>query len=146
MERVEQTALGDQLPIEDLQYLFERKQMSLAICFGPYARDQTHSGSDIDLAVEFTDKRPGDDSYNDVLFEVYEAVSEVLGTDEVDLLDIHSLPGSLTRTVLSDGILVYGDMNRVETLREHHSKKDRQQQSPQERLDNAIERINEHLA
>ncbi|WP_302081621.1 type VII toxin-antitoxin system MntA family adenylyltransferase antitoxin [Salinibaculum rarum] len=146
MERVEETDLRQRLPVDTLQQLFEERQIRLAICFGSYATGRTHSQSDIDLAVEFEDIRPGDDSYNETFFSVYEAVSTTLETDDVDLLDIHSLSGSLARAVLTDGILVYGNSERVEILREQFTVDDTEQRSPRERLDTAIERIDEHLA
>ncbi|MEF8786195.1 MAG: nucleotidyltransferase domain-containing protein [Haloarculaceae archaeon] len=146
MERVEETDLGQRLPVDTLQQLFEEQQVRLAICFGSYASGRTHSQSDIDLALEFEDVRPGDDSYNDTFFRVYEAVSTALETDDVDLLDIHSLSGSLAQTVLTDGILIYGNAERVEALREQLIVEETEQQSPRDRLDTAIERIDEHLA
>jgi predicted nucleotidyltransferase len=146
MKEVGEVELGKRLPIEQLQQLFDERQVSLAICFGSYATGETHSRSDIDFAIEFAKLRPGDESYNDQFFEVYGALSQELDTDDVDLLDIHSLSGSLARTVLTDGILVYGDIERVEHLREQLVKSGGEQRSPGERLDAAIERIDDHLA
>lgn len=146
MERAEQTTLGERLPIEDLQSLFENQQVSVAICFGSHVRGQEHNDSDIDIAIEFADTRPGEDSYNDTFFRMYEAVSEVIATDDVDLVDVHSLSGSLARAVFSEGVLLYGDRDRVETLRDQYIEGDGARRSPRERLDDAIEQIDEHLA
>jgi len=144
MDRVENTTLDTRLPVADLQNLFREQQVRLAICFGSVAGGKEHVRSDIDLAVEFEELRPGDDGYNDRFFELYRTVSETLGTDDVDLLDVHSLSDSLARTVLSDGVLVHGDLDRVETVRKRFT--DHEETAPDERLDSAIERIDEYFA
>jgi predicted nucleotidyltransferase len=145
MEEVERTGLPDRLPITELQKAFDQKPVRLAICFGSYVSGETHATSDIDIAVEFEKLEPGDSGYNDVFFEVYEAVSQALGTDTVDLLDIHSLSNSLARSVLTNGVLVYGDIDRVEPLQEQRLS-ETNERSPRDRLDHAIERIDSHLA
>lgn len=104
-----------------------------------------HTTSDIDFAVELDGLQPGDDGYNAVFFELYESISEVLESDSIDLLDVHSLSGSLARTVLTDGRLVDGELDRVESLRKELSDSDHEERSPRERLDTAIERMNRHL-
>lgn len=146
MRRAVQTNLGERLPVEDLQELFEQQQVRLAICFGSYATDERHAASDIDIAVELDELQPGDERYNDVFFGIYESVSDVLGTDSVDLIDVHSLSGSIARTILTDGILVYGEPSRVNILQNELVASDSDEQSPRERLDAAIERMDQHLA
>jgi predicted nucleotidyltransferase len=144
MERAEQTPLDSRLPLRDLEDEFRERGVRLAICFGSQASDETHDKSDIDIAVEFKEMRPGDEGYNDAFFDLYGAVSEVLGTDDVDLVDVHSLSRSLTRTVFDDGVLLFGTPERVQALQKQVA--DTAERQPKERLDEAIERIDEHLA
>jgi predicted nucleotidyltransferase len=131
-------------PLRDLEDEFRERGVRLAVCFGSQASDETHDESDIDIAVEFKEMRPGDEGYNDAFFDLYGAVSAVLGTDYVDLLDIHSLAPSLARTVFDDGVLLFGNSERVQALQKQFT--DSAERQPKERLEEAIERIDEHLA
>lgn len=144
MQRVDETDLGERLSIAALRSALEEHPVRLAICFGSQVSGDRHERSDVDLAIEFDGIRPGDPQYNDVFFECYAAVSEALGTDAIDLVDVHSLSGSLARAVFERGVLLLGDQERVEVLRETLTPP--QDRSPRERLDETIERIDEHLA
>ncbi len=145
MERAAETGLSERLPLEELVAVFEREPVRLALCFGSRATGRTHDHSDIDLAVELEGLRPGDEGYNDAFFGLYAEVTGVLGREDVDLVDIHSLSGSLARAVFETGVLLYGDPERVPTL-EAQVDTERDDRPPRERLDSAIERIDEHLA
>jgi predicted nucleotidyltransferase len=145
MRLAAQTTIGKRLPVEDLQQLFAQQQVRLAICFGSYATGETHAKSDIDIAVELDRLEPGDKGYNDRFFEIYAAVSNLLGTDDVDLIDMHSVSGSLARAIFTNGTLIYGEPDRVEHLREQLVPSE-DERPPRERLDAAIERMDQHLA
>lgn len=116
----------------------------VAICFGSQARGETHGHSDVDFAVEFDDVQPGDEEYNEAYFRLLATLTTVLETEDVDLVDLRTASDSLVRTIVDQGILLYGSSERVETLREQLLT-DRPH-SPRERLDGAIERIDKHLA
>lgn len=135
----------ERLPLDALGDVFERAPVRLAVCFGSQATGDTHAHSDIDIAVEFAGLRPGDDGYNDAFFELYGEVASALGHEDVDLVDIHSVSGGFARALFESGVVIYGDPERFETLRESLDT-DGETQSPRERLDRAIERMNEHLA
>lgn len=145
MERAGESTLNEHLPVEELVAMFERKPVTLALLFGSHATGRTHDHSDIDIAVEFKDRQPGDEAYNEVFFDLYGAVTEVLGHEDVDLVDIHSMSDSLARTAFETGILLYGEPKRVETLEEELDTTP-DGRSARERLDSAIERMDEHLA
>ena len=144
MKQAADTDLDERLPVAHLREQFERAPVRIAICFGSQARGETHSRSDIDFAVEFDEMQPDDQEYNEVYFRLLATVTTVLETEDVDLVDIHTASDSLVRTIVDKGILLYGSSERVETLREQLYTKE--QHSPRERLDGAIERIEEHLA
>ena len=145
MDRGADTGVADRLPLEDLQEVFEREPVRLVLCFGSQASGRVHDHSDVDLAIELDGLQPGDEGYNDVFFRVYREVTDVLDRDDVDIVDVHSLSGSLARTVLADGVRIYGMSARVESLREQLDT-ELDDRSPRERLDEAIERMDEHLA
>lgn len=143
MNRAGEAALDEKLPLDDLEDVFERWDIRLAICFGSYALGRTHDRSDVDLAIEFEHTRPGDEEYTETFFGLYRDVTAVLDTENVDIVDVHSLSNSLGRSVVETGVLVYGDSARVENLRDRFDPED---DSPRERLDAAIERIDEKIA
>ena len=144
MKQAADTDLDERLPVARLREQFERAPVRVAICFGSQAHGETHGRSDIDFAVEFDEVQPDDEGYNEAYFQLLAALTALVETEDVDLVDIHTASGSLVRTIVDQGILVYGSSDRVETLREELYTKE--QRSPRERLDAAIERIDEHLA
>lgn len=144
MEQATDTELSERLPVAQLRTQFEGSPVRVAICFGSQARGKTHGRSDIDFAVEFDEIQSGDEEYNEAYFRLLAALTTVLETENVDLVDVRATSDSLVRTILDQGILLYGSVERVETLREELLTDE--PDSPRERLDGAIERIDEHLA
>lgn len=112
-----ETDQGDHLSLDALRTALEQEPVRVAICYGSQATGRTHHRSDVDLAVELTDLQPGDDGYTDAFFGDA-AVTDALDTEDVGLVDVHTLSGSLARAVFETGVLVAGDTERVETLRE----------------------------
>lgn len=134
------------LPIEAIRECLEREPVRVAILFGSHARGDTHPDSDIDIAIELEDLRPGETGYNDVFFGVSAELSERLETDDVDVVDIHSVSDSFARTILKEGIVLLGTPDRLETLRERVTSDSGDDRTPRERIDDAVRRIDEHLA
>jgi predicted nucleotidyltransferase len=145
MKRAADTDLNSQLPLEQLGEVFEQMPVRVVLCFGSHATGSVHHQSDVDLAVELDGVHPGDEEYNDVFFDVYAAVADTLDRDDVDLVDLQSVSGTLARTIFDTGVVIYGDPQQVEALRDEYDIT-RDDRSPQERLDRAIERMDEHLA
>lgn len=145
MERASETDLADRLPLDELQAVFTQEPVRLAVCFGSQASGQVHGHSDVDIAIELDGLQPGDEGYNEVYFRVYRKVTEGLDREDVDLIDFHTLSGSLARAVFDTGVLLFGEPERVETLRKRVDTEP-DSRSPRERLDRAIERMDEHLA
>lgn len=145
MKRATETDLNDRLPVEELRAVFEQAPVRVALCFGSQATGAVHPRSDIDLAIELDGVEPGEERYNDVFFDVYAEIAETLDRDDVDLVDLQSVSGTLATVVFDTGIIIYGDPQRVEKLREECDTGG-DDRSPRDRLDRAIERMDEHLA
>lgn len=144
MNRPRDTNLAERLPLASLREVFEQRGVRIALCFGSYASGETHDRSDVDIAVEFDNTRPGEERYSDSFFELYRDVATVLDTENVDIVDVHSLSGSMVCAVFDHGVLLYGDAVRAETLREQLAATD-EKRPPRRRLDEAIERIDENI-
>ena len=146
METVDTAEVGAAVPVDALRSTLEGHPVRLAILFGSRARGDTHSRSDVDIVVEFDGLRPGDERYNEAFFGLGADLSETLETDDVDLLEVHSLSPPLARAVFEDGILLFGSAERVEELREELPTSRADGSSPRERFDEALRRIDDHLA
>lgn len=147
MRTLEAVDLGSSVPVERLRTTLEAHPVTVAILFGPHATDRSHSGSDIDLAIELDGLRPGDTGYNEVFFGVSADVSVELGSDAVDIVDVHTLSPALVRAVFDDGVLLLlGSLERAEALRSQLAVDDGDGGSPRERLDAAVQRIDDHLS
>lgn len=146
MRTAETTDVTGVLPLDEIRSVLDDHPIRLAILFGSCADGTTHSGSDIDIAVELDGFQPGDTDYNEAFFGLSADLSETLRTDDVDLVDVHTLSPSLARAVFDDGVLLVGDSERVDTLRRELIPEDDDEHSPRERFDEALERIDHHLA
>ncbi|UPV98972.1 nucleotidyltransferase domain-containing protein [Halorussus gelatinilyticus] len=144
MKTVETANLDDGLPVERLQRVLREHAVRLAILFGSHATETTHSTSDIDIAVEFESRQHDDPNYNTVFFELSEALSEILDTEEVDLVDIHTTSPDVASSLFEHGVLLVGEQTRVETLRRQLTTQS-DHRTPRERFDTALRKIDEHL-
>ena len=145
MERIETADIEPDIPAQRLRSTLDDAPVRLAILFGSRVTGRIHTQSDIDLAVEFADIEPGDPAYNETFFGLTAALSDALGTDDIDLVDIRSLSPSLARSVFDDGILVLGTVDRAETLSASILSDEPDERSPGDRFDDALRRIDEHL-
>ena len=125
--------------------MLDDHSVRLAILFGSHATGRAHEESDIDLAVELDGLEPGSPGFNDAFFGLSADLSETLQTDDIDLLEVHMLSPGIVETVFHDGVLLIGSSERAEELRAElvATADDRM---PRERLDDAIRRIDDHLA
>jgi predicted nucleotidyltransferase len=145
MRQLPDADLPDDLPITVLTETLAAHPVTFAILFGSVIDETTPHAADIDIAVEFTDLRPGQNGYNDALLSLGADLSEALDTDDIDLLDVHSLSPSVARSVFEEGVLLVGDTDRVRAVRTNLLS-DPGTGSPRERYDDALDRIDEHLA
>lgn len=144
MRTVETADLDDSLPVKRLQRVLREHAVRLAILFGSHATETTHSTSDIDIAVEFESRQHDDPDYNTVFFELSEALSEILGIEKVDVVDIHIASPDVASSLFEHGVLLVGEQIRVETLRRQLTTR-RDHRTPRERFDTALRKIDGYL-
>jgi len=82
--------------LEHLPALFEREEVQLAYLFGSLA--QGHAGQDIDLAILVPDGPA---------FRLRAAITECLGTERVDLVDLRQAGPVLRFEIIRTGQLLY---------------------------------------
>jgi len=145
MRRVEETDVDASLDVDAMRGTLREHPVRLAILFGSRATGTAHSASDTDIAVEFASRRPADAGYNDTFLGLSADLSAALGTDDVDLVDLHAVSPPLATSIFDDGILLLGDAERAAELRQQISEGTPEAQSPRERFDSALDRINVHL-
>jgi predicted nucleotidyltransferase len=142
---VESNADEPDPPIQRLRSTLERYPVRLAILFGSQASEKTHSKSDIDIAVELDGLRPGDEGFNDTFFELSAALEQAVGDSDVDVVDVNTLGPDFAAAVFDTGRVLLDDDQRVDELREELTA-GRDDRSPKERFDDALRKIDEHLA
>jgi predicted nucleotidyltransferase len=145
MRTVESATLSAPFDLDALQAVLREHPVQLAILFGSHASETTHARSDIDLAVEFDTHRPSDPNYNDVFLGLSADLSDALETDAIDLVDLHTVSPSLAASIFENGVLLVGDAEHAGDLRHQLLAGETDQQSPRERLDAALDRIDDHL-
>ena len=145
MRTAESITLDASLDLDGLQAVLREHPVRLAILFGSHATGTTHATSDIDLAVAFNDHRPPDPSYNDVFLGLSADLSDALETDDVDLVDLHAVSPPLAAAIFENGVLLVGSEEHAAELRRQLTARESDQQSPRDRLDAALDRIDDHL-
>nr|WP_049894638.1 nucleotidyltransferase domain-containing protein [Halogranum salarium] len=146
MRTVASAAIDDSLPIETLRGILREHSVQCALCFGSHATATTHPMSDIDIAVELETTQRENPAYNDAFFSLSADLSEALETDDVDLVDIHTLSPRVAASVFEEGILLVGDLEHAKDLRRRVTDTSSDTRSPRERFDDALARIDEHLS
>lgn len=145
MRTSEDATIDTPLPLETLREVLRDHPVEIAFLFGSHAHGETHARSDIDIAVTFETIRPGDSNYNEVFFGLSAALSDVLATDDVDLVDLRTASPELLEAVFDQGVLLVGDPERAAALRDELTAGPSADRSPRERFDAALARIDEHL-
>lgn len=145
MRTIEDVDLDPTLPVETIRSTVRDHPVRTAVLFGSRASDRHHPGSDVDVAVELERLRPGDPGYNDAFFGLSADLSDALGTDDVDLVDLHACSPSFARSIFDRGVLLSGDPERVAQLREELTGGTTDDRSPRERLDEAVAELDELL-
>lgn len=145
MRTAESTTFDAALDLDALQAMLREHPIRLAILFGSHATETTHATSDIDLAVEFDESRPSDPNYNDVFLGLSADLSDALETDDVDLVDLHTASPALAAAIFEHGILIIGTAEHAAELRRQLTARESDQQSPRDRLNTALDKIDDHL-
>jgi predicted nucleotidyltransferase len=131
--------------LEALQTVLREHPIRLAILFGSQATETTHERSDIDIAVEFDHHQPADPNYNDVFLGLSADISDALESDEVDLVDLQTVQPQLAAAIFANGVLIVGEETHADELRHQLTATESDLQSPRERFDAALDRIDDHL-
>ncbi len=145
MRTAELSTLDASFDVDVCQATLREHPVRLAILFGSHATETTHATNDIDLAVEFDEHRPSDPDYNDVFLGLSADLSDALETDDVDLVDLHTVEPPLAAAIFENGILLVGEAEHATELRRRLTASGDDQQSPRDRLDAALDRIDDHL-
>ena len=145
MKTAESIALDTPLDLDALQAVLREHPVRLAILFGSHATETAHATSDIDLAVEFDEHRPSEPSYNDVFLGLSADLSDALETDDVDIVDLHTVSPPLAAAIFENGVLLVGEAEHAAKRRRQLTPSESDQQSPRDRLDAALARIDDHL-
>ena len=145
MRTVESADAALSLPIERVQNTLQEHPVKLAILFGSHATDTSTPQSDLDIAVAFENVRSSDATYNTVFFGLSADLSDILGSDDVDLVDLQSMSPSLLEAVFEHGVLLVGDERTAATMRQQLTEPNTGNRSPRDRLDTTLARIDEHL-
>lgn len=140
---MEAPASDDQPVREIVAETLAEHPVTIGLLFGSRAREKAHSGSDIDVAVAFEE---GSDTL-DARLELGADLALILGTDEVDVVDLRTAPTSLVRTVFREGDRLVGRKKEAHRLRKTLlAEEDEDSRSPTERFDDALAAIDDHLA
>lgn len=145
MRTVESANISESLPLEELLTILQKHPVRIAILFGSHAIGNTHQVSDIDIAVELESIERDDPAYNEAFFGLSADVSDALETDDVDLIDIHTLSPTVAEAVFEHGVVLVGDQMHAEDMLERITSERSEERSPRERFDAALEKIDEHL-
>jgi hypothetical protein len=69
---------------------------------------------------------------NEVFFTLSADLSETLGTDDIDLVDVHTLSPTLAATVFDYGIRLVGDQTRAVELQHRLTATESDEPSPRQ--------------
>ncbi|WP_231189024.1 nucleotidyltransferase domain-containing protein [Haladaptatus sp. DYF46] len=145
MRTVETASIDNSLPINRLKSVLREHSVQLAILFGSHATGTLHSESDIDIAVELNITQRADPAYNEAFFGLSADLSATLGTDDVDLVDVHTLSPAIAENIFKEGVLLVGDQQHAEELRHEVTNGGFDNRSPRDRFDDALGKIDQHL-
>ena len=89
-----------------LATIFKGQKVVLAYLFGSQAKADVGPLSDIDVAVYF-DEAVGQDERFDLRLEVWGELTDLFGTDDVDLVVLNEAPPLLAHRILREGLLLF---------------------------------------
>ena len=125
-----------------LRSVLEGHPVSFAMVFGSAARGAMDDRSDIDVAVEFADHRPGGDGYSDVYLRLVSDLDDALPTG-VDVVDVHSMPPQFARVAFDDGDVIVGTNSRRRELEREVAGDPPSRRNARDRVAAAVERLRE---
>lgn len=140
----ERGGAGDDQPVDRnlIRTVLRRHRVRTAVLFGSTVTPEGGVTRDVDVAIELDDVSDPAGVYMDVLRDL----SVELDRNDVDLALVRDLKPRVGLAAFEHGELLVGSPERMQTLRERFSQEATEAESDQslrERLDSAIERVDE---
>lgn len=140
MERDAQDQLD--FDVDTLRAVLEEHPVRLAVVFGSEVTGQTHSRSDLDVAVEFDESVEGE---HGALLSLHSAVASALDRNDVDLSLVPDLKPRVGLAAFSEGVLVLGPEERMETHRREFERSVESQRDQRESLRQRFDAVIDHV-
>lgn len=131
--------------VTTLEEVLAEHPVSFAMVFGSAARGGSDPPNDIDLAVELSSLRPGDEGYNQQYFSLIDAL-ESATDNRVDVVDVHTMPPTFARIAFDDGVRILGTAERHRDLEEQLAGDRPTFEDARERVSKAAQRLREEFA
>jgi len=107
---------SDTVDTEALAASLDRPSVEFAVLFGSNARGDSHEGSDVDIAVRFSEELSSHDRFR--LRNRIDADLQAYADGFVDVSDIAMLPTPVAYAAIRDGIVLVGESEAIESFRE----------------------------
>ncbi len=132
----------DRRTLDRLEAVLSEHPIRIGVLFGSQATGTAGSHSDIDVAVEFL--QSVDDQFKARLALGVD-LTRALGTDDIDVVDLQTVPPAVGYAALTSGTVLVGDSERVDELvAQFDSERDRPTSTERrERFDDALSRLKE---
>lgn len=130
----------------DLREVLGRHPVRLALLFGSAATGETHSRSDLDIAIEFEESV---DDVSGAYMALLADLSSAVGRNDVDLSLVRDLKPRVGLAACSQGTRLIGSGERMETHRARFERAvaelERTEPSLRDRFDAVIENVDRVL-
>jgi predicted nucleotidyltransferase len=137
---------GLDLDVDALRDALEVHPVRIAVVFGSEVTGRTHPRSDLDVVVEF------DESVEDehgALLSLHSTLASALDRNDVDLSLVSDLKPRVGLDAFSEGVLVVGSSDRMQTHRERFERavesRQNKRESLRDRFDTVIEDVDAAL-
>jgi predicted nucleotidyltransferase len=112
MKSIEDVSI-EGLDIEAILDVLSAFDVSVALLYGSYARDEKTPSSDIDIAIDFESSHTSQER-TQIRLQLIERLSSTLGTNEIDVIPLDQAPTELRSEILQDGVLLTGERKHLE--------------------------------
>ncbi|MWV41021.1 nucleotidyltransferase domain-containing protein [Natrialba sp. INN-245] len=132
----------DETTIETLRSVLAENAVSFALLFGSGARGSMADRSDLDVAIEFDDRRPGDDGYSEAYLRLCATLAEEVPTS-IDVVDVHAMSPRFARVAFDEGEVILGSDQRRAELADEYAGQPPSVRDACDRVAAAVERLRE---
>jgi predicted nucleotidyltransferase len=137
------TDLDDGEIEETIRSVLADHPVSVGYVFGSLARGEAHRHSDVDVAVAF--EQDAEVSPGERILSLGADLALELGTNDIDVIDLRRTSPKVARSVLSHGVRLVGTAEAERELEAELPESDRDEPSPADRFDDALDAIESHL-